>query len=92
MTHARFSTLQVAQLPGLRRILACFVESRSSASDDAAAACRLLADLAPVPGFCEGFEEELPDLVGRIASRLEKEGSAREEIGGGESRMRSVSI
>lgn len=100
MTHApryqlsgfpHFRSYQVAQLPELGQILAGFVESRSSAADDAAAACRLLADLAPVPEFCEGFAEELQDLVGRIASRLAKDGSAREENGGGESRLRSVS-
>ncbi|GAQ79897.1 hypothetical protein KFL_000400410 [Klebsormidium nitens] len=71
---------------GLGQILAGFVESRAPATAEAAAACRLLADLAPVPGFCEGFGDELPELVGRIASRIEKDGT-KEEKGGSDSTL-----
>jgi hypothetical protein len=65
--------MQVAQLPALRQILAGFVGDRSSAIEEVAASCRLLADLSLVPGFCEGFADEIPDVVSRIAARLEKD-------------------
>lgn len=71
--------MQVAQLPALGQILVGFVEDRASAAEEVAASCRLLADLSPVPGFCEGFADEIPDVVSRLASRLERDSTNTEK-------------
>lgn len=44
-----------------------------------------------MPGFCQGFEDELPEVVGTIASRIEKDG-AKEDKGGSDSAVISVSL